>query len=154
MRAGACDGIDLDRAAERPHRGVPVPVASELEQSQRRMRFGQPFVERQRPLDGGLRDRERVARPHQAVEAEERIRVGETGVREREVRIDAERLFEALARGLQSAFVALAPEEAALQAQMERAAILPVARRQPRLGVVRMRVRAMAVAVGWLPRGC
>ena len=83
----------------------------------------QPWIELQGFVDRRSRDRKRIARPHEAVEAEEGVGIGKARVSQRRRRILAQRLFETLPGGQEAALVALAPEKPALQAQMERASI-------------------------------
>ena len=113
MRGGVAR-IERDAAAQRRFRLRPFPVVHDQHDPQRRVAFSHQRIEIDGPLCGGARFRHHLA-GRLAVEAEHGVRVGQAGVGERVRRIEVDRFFEVLERGLESFHAELVPVVASAQ---------------------------------------
>ena len=121
MVRGRISRAEHNRTLELPFRGVEFPVVVHLHETKRRVGIGQGLVERERLLRRFARPRHRVvARKHVVGRGpEQRVRVGQSRVRFRVIRIQRECLLEEHDCTLMPISSALVPEEPSLQIVFE-----------------------------------
>ena len=119
--------IELDGTPESLLRTTPVPVVNEETPRQRRVRFRQRIVERDRLSRVELGVLEALVHRHVPIIDVQRVGVGKPGVSQRVVRIERDRFLEVLDAFGDSFRSALVPGVAAAQVQPIRFHVLGVA---------------------------